>query len=175
MVGLYYEKITKLTWLFIIDWNEFFCSLLEKEIHWLILIFGIIVLITSVCQLEENEAHLPQTILEIKRRKCLIGKAYDSYYSVFLKWEFFLLFLHLFNRITSLSFQQIKKKASKKSDFVILLCSIAHPVPGNVCTYSQNTGNLLQYFMNCKDWNALQCRILLHTLSDVEKICFHHG
>lgn len=86
-----------------------------------------------------------------------------SYYSVFWKWEFFLLFLHLFNRITSLSFQQIKKKASKKSDFVILLCSIAHPVPGNVCTYSQNTGNLLQYFMNCKDWNALQCRILLHT------------
>lgn len=86
-----------------------------------------------------------------------------SYYSVFWKWEFFLLFLHLFNRITSSSFQQIKKKASKKSDFVILLCSIAHPVPGNACTYSQNTGNLLQYFMNCKDWNALQCRILLHT------------
>lgn len=75
---MYYEKITKLTWVFIIDWNEFFCSLLEKEIHWLILIFGIIVLITSVCQLEENEVHLPQTILEIKRRKCLIGKAYDS-------------------------------------------------------------------------------------------------
>lgn len=47
-----------------------------------------------------------------------------SYYSVFWKWEFFLLFLHLFNRITSSSFQQIKKKASKKSDFVILLCSI---------------------------------------------------
>lgn len=30
---------------------------------------------------------------------------------------------------------------SKKSDFVILLCSIAHPVPGNVCTCSQNMGN----------------------------------
>lgn len=63
-----------------------------------------------------------------------------SYYSVFWKWEFFLLFLHLFNRITSSSFQLIKKKASKKSDFVILLCSIAHPVPGNACTYSQTWG-----------------------------------
>ena len=70
--------------------NKICCSLSEEEILWLTLLFGVIAQITSACQYEENELHLPQMIQEIKRPKCLIGIYGFTVIVTFQSWKIYL-------------------------------------------------------------------------------------
>lgn len=76
------------------------CSLSEEEILWLTLLFGVIAQITSACQFEENEVHLPQMIQEAKKPKCLIGIYGFTVNVTFQSWKIHLLSTLLINCCT---------------------------------------------------------------------------